>query len=306
LNPAHRMSKKKELGKGIRALLSNIENSNNPKEKTELVKELNSSILEIPLDKIEVNPFQPRSEFDKAELDELAQSIKIHGLIQAITVRSLGGDNYQLISGERRLRASKIAGLKTVPAFIRVADDQALLEMALIENIQRSNLNAIEVAISYQRLMVECDLTHESLSERVGKKRSTISNYVRLLKLPPQVQSSIKNNEISMGHARALAGIDDVGLQLDIYKEVLNKNLSVRALEGLIKSYASSTTTASPVKKSNELPAEVKKIQDVLSASLGTSVKIKRSEVGNGEISIKFKSDREFNDIISVLERLED
>lgn len=306
MNPAHRMSKKKELGKGIRALLSNIENSNNPKEKTELVKELNSSILEIPLDKIEVNPFQPRSEFDKAELDELAQSIKIHGLIQAITVRSLGGDNYQLISGERRLRASKIAGLKTVPAFIRVADDQALLEMALIENIQRSNLNAIEVAISYQRLMVECDLTHESLSERVGKKRSTISNYVRLLKLPPQVQSSIKNNEISMGHARALAGIDDVGLQLDIYKEVLNKNLSVRALEGLIKSYASSTTTASPVKKSNELPAEVKKIQDVLSASLGTSVKIKRSEVGNGEISIKFKSDREFNDIISVLERLED
>lgn len=299
------MSKKKELGKGIRALLSNIENSNNPTEKTKLVKELNSSILEIPVDKIEVNPFQPRSEFDKEELDELAQSIKTHGLIQAITVRSLGGDDYQLISGERRLRASKLAGLKTVPAFIRIADDQALLEMALIENIQRTNLNAMEVAISYQRLMVECDLTHESLSERVGKKRSTISNYVRLLKLPPQVQSSIKKNDISMGHARALAGIDDVGLQLDIYKEVLNKNLSVRALENLIKSY-SSTTTTSPTKKSNELPAEVKKIQDGLSASLGTSVKIKRSEVGNGEISIKFKSDKEFNNIISVLDKLAD
>jgi len=298
------MSKKKELGKGIRALLSNIEQSNNPKEKTELVKELNSSILEIPVDNIEVNPFQPRSEFDQEELEELAQSIKVHGLIQAITVRSLGGDNYQLISGERRLRASKMAELKTVPAFIRIADDQALLEMALIENIQRSNLNAIEVAISYQRLMVECDLTHESLSERVGKKRSTISNYVRLLKLPPQIQSSIKNNEISMGHARSLAGIDDVGLQLDIYKEVLQKNLSVRALENLIKSYSTEAKQTAPNSK-KELPAEVKKIQDDLSATLGTAVKIKRSESGNGEISIKFKSDREFNDILSVLDRLE-
>ena len=299
------MNKKKELGKGIRALLSNIENSNNPSEKTQLVKELNSSILEIPLDNIEVNPFQPRSEFDPEELSELAQSIKIHGLIQAITVRSLGGDMYQLISGERRLKASKIAGLKTIPAFIRIADDQALLEMALIENIQRSNLNAIEIAISYQRLMVECDLTHESLSERVGKKRSTISNYVRLLKLPPQIQSSIKNGEISMGHARSLAGLDDVGLQLDIYKEVLAKNLSVRALENLIKSYSSEAKLAAP-KQSKELPAEVKKIQDTLSANLGTSVKIKRSEGGSGEISIKFKSDREFNDILDVLNRLED
>jgi len=299
------MSKKKELGKGIRALLSNIENTSSPKEKTELVKELNSSILEIPLDKIEVNPFQPRSEFDQEELEELAQSIKTHGLIQAITVRNLGGDKYQLISGERRLRAGKMAGLKTIPAFIRIADDQALLEMALIENIQRSNLNAIEVAISYQRLMVECDLTHESLSERVGKKRSTISNYVRLLKLPPQIQSSIKNNEISMGHARSLAGIDDVGLQLDIYKEVLNKNLSVRALENLIKSY-SSEPKASVSRKSSELPAEVKKIQDNLSSTFGTSVKIKRSESGSGEINIKFKSDREFNEILEVLDRLED
>lgn len=299
------MSKKKELGKGIRALLSNIENTSSPKEKTELVKELNSSILEIPLSKIEENPFQPRSEFDPEELQELAQSIKIHGLIQAITVRNLGGDSYQLISGERRLRASKMAGLKTIPAFIRIADDQALLEMALIENIQRSNLNAIEIAISYQRLMVECELTHESLSERVGKKRSTISNYVRLLKLPPQIQSSIKNNEISMGHARSLAGLDDVGLQLDIYKEVLNKSLSVRALENLIKSYSTEVKQSAP-KKSKELPAEVKKIQDNLSTTLGTSVKIKRGETGNGEISIKFRSDREFNDILAVLDRLED
>jgi ParB family chromosome partitioning protein len=198
-----------------------------------------------------------------------------------------------------------MAGLESIPAFVRIADDQALLEMALIENIQRSNLNAIEVAISYQRLMVECDLTHESLSERVGKKRSTISNYVRLLKLPPQIQSSIKNNEISMGHARALAGIEEVGLQLDIYKEVLNKNLSVRALENLIKSYNNEAKANAPT-KSKELPAEVKKIQDNLSATLGTSVKIKRDEGGAGEISIKFKSDREFNEILAVLDRLED
>jgi len=299
------MSKKKELGKGIRALLSNIESTNNPKEKTELVKELNSSILEIPINKIEVNPFQPRTEFDQEELEELSQSIRIHGLIQAITVRSIGGEKYQLISGERRLRASKLAGLKKVPAFIRVADDQALLEMALIENIQRSNLNAIEVAISYQRLMVECDLTHESLSERVGKKRSTISNYVRLLKLPPQIQSSIKNNEISMGHARALAGIDDVGLQLDIYKEVINKKMSVRALESLIKTY-NNPQPAPSVSSAPSISPEVKKIQSQLSASLGTAVKIKRNESGKGEISIKFGSDRELNNLLEILEKLDD
>jgi len=298
-------SRKKELGKGLRALLTNIENTNSPKEKTELVKELNSSILEIPLDNIEVNPFQPRTEFDQEELTELSQSIKIHGLIQAITVRSLGGNKYQLISGERRLRASKLAGLETVPAFIRIADDQALLEMALIENIQRSNLNAIEVAISYQRLMVECDLTHESLSERVGKKRSTISNYVRLLKLPPQIQSSIKNSEISMGHARALAGVEEVSLQLDIFKETVEKNMSVRALENLIKTY--NDPSPQPVQKvKTELPPEVKKVQDNLSANLGTSVKIKRTDSGSGEISIKFGSDREFNNILAVLEKLDD
>ncbi len=297
-------SKKKELGKGLRALLTNIENTNSPKEKTELVKELNSSILEIPLANIEVNPFQPRTEFDPEELAELSQSIKVHGLIQAITVRSVGGNKYQLISGERRMRASKLAGLTTVPAFIRIADDQALLEMALIENIQSSNLNAIEVAISYQRLMVECDLTHESLSERVGKKRSTISNYVRLLKLPPQIQSAIKNSEISMGHARSLAGIDEVSLQLDIFKEVVAKNMSVRALESLIKSYNEPKVVSAP-KMSKELPPEVKKVQDELSANLGTAVKIKRSDSGSGEISIKFGSDREFNNILAVLEKLE-
>ena len=300
------MGKKKELGKGLRALLSNIESTNNPQEKTELVKELNSSILEIPIDKVETNPYQPRSEFDQEELKELSQSIKIHGVIQAITVRSLGGDKYQLISGERRLRASKLAGLKMIPAYIRVADDQALLEMALIENIQRSNLNAIEVAISYQRLMNECELTHESLSERVGKKRSTISNYIRLLKLPPQIQTSIKGNEISMGHARALAGVEDVDLQLDIYKEAVKKNLSVRALENLVQSYNKSDTETKENKPTAaKLPAEVLKIQDRLSSTLGTSVRIKRNAEGKGEIVIKFGNDKEFNSIMDVMDEMD-
>ena len=299
------MSKKKELGKGIRALLSNIENTNSKDENKDLVKELNSTILKIPINNIEVNPFQPRTDFDQDELEELAQSIKIHGLIQAITVRSVGGDKYQLISGERRLRASKIAGLEKVPVYIRIADDQALLEMALIENIQRSNLNAIEVAISYQRLMVECNLTHETLSERVGKKRSTISNYVRLLKLPAQIQSSIKDAKISMGHARAIAGLNTVDMQIDIFNETIKRGLSVRALESLIQ-----TTNNPQPQQSNAvnqaLPAEVKKIQDELSASLGTSVKISRKMNGSGQIAIKFGNDRQFNMIAEILEKLEE
>lgn len=297
------MGKKKELGKGIRALLSNIETTNSPTAKKKLVKELNSSILEIQINDIETNPYQPRSEFDKIELEELSQSIKIHGLIQAITVRSLGGDKYQLISGERRLRASKLAGLTKVPAFIRVADDQAMLEMALIENIQRSNLNAVEIAISYQRLMEECDLTHEELSHRIGKNRSTITNYVRLLKLPPQIQSAVKENEISMGHARALAGIDDLAVQLKVFNQIKSKSLSVRALENLIKSYhtnPTSTSNSDPL----ELPPEVLKIKNHLSSALGTKVDIKRASTGKGQIVIKFSSDNEFNNIITTLESI--
>jgi len=299
------MGKKKELGKGIRALLSNIENTSSPQEKKQLVKELNSSILTIDVDKIETNPYQPRSEFDKRELEELSQSIKIHGLIQAITVRSLGGDTYQLISGERRLRASKMAGLKEVPAYVRVADDQAMLEMALIENIQRSNLNAVEVAISYQRLMEECDLTHEELSHRLGKSRSAITNHVRLLKLPPQIQTAVKDNQISMGHARALVGIDDLAAQLDIFNQVKAKSLSVRALENLIKTYHEDPT-APVTSVSIGLPPEVAKIKNELSSTLGTKVNITRASSGKGQIVIRFGSDREFNDIIATLQQLQD
>ena len=234
------MAKKKELSRGIRALLSNIEDKTSLPQTKEIVKELSSSITEISLEDIEINPFQHRTEFDPEELVNLAKSIKTYGLIQPITVRSLGGNKFQLISGERRLRASKMAGLNAVPAYIRIADDQGMLEMALVENIQRSELNAVEVAISYQRLIDECKLTHEELSGRVGKNRSTITNYIRLLKLPHVIQAGVKKDQISMGHARALAGVDNVSLQLTYFHRTVENKLSVRALEQLIRGGESS------------------------------------------------------------------
>lgn len=297
------MNKKAEVSKGLRSLLNNIEKTNSPTERSRLVKELTGSIAMIKPESIEVNPFQPRSEFDMVQLEELAASIKTSGLIQPITVRSVGGNKYQLISGERRLRASKIAGLKEIPAYIRVANDQEMLEMALVENIQRADLNAIEIAISYQRLMEECHLTHEALSDRVGKDRSTVSNYVRLLKLPPNIQSSVKGGNLSMGHARALAGVEDPALQLQLHEDVISKNLSVRALESLIKSYSSSVQgkTASNDESSSAVQYEIKKIKDNISRHLGTKVDIKRSADGSGTITIRFGSDADFNNITDLL-----
>lgn len=293
------MNKKSEVSKGLRSLLNNIEKTNNPVERNQLVRELTHSIALIDPDNIEVNPFQPRTEFDENQLQELAKSLQANGLIQPITVRSLGNSKYQLISGERRLRASRIAGLKEIPAYIRVANDQEMLEMALVENIQRADLNAVEVAISYQRLMDECNLTHEALSERVGKDRSTVTNYVRLLKLPAQIQSSVKEGVLSMGHARALAGIDDLILQLKLHQETLDKHLSVRALEGLIKSYhpAKNDTTKPNIDKKSGITAEVKKIKDQLSHQLGTQIDIKRAIDGSGSIIIRFNTDEDFNNI---------
>lgn len=293
------MGKKSDINKGLRSLLSNIEKTNSPTEKKKLVKELSSNIAEIAVDKVEANPFQPRLEFDPTELENLSTSIRTHGLIQPITVRSLGGDRYQLISGERRWRASQKAGLKTIPAYVRVANDQEMLEMALVENIQRADLNAIEVAISYQRLIDECDLTHDALSSRLGKNRSTITNYIRLLKLPPQIQQAVKGKELSMGHARALAGIDDVSLQLDIFKTTLGQQLSVRSLEQLIRSYDAKPT---PAARKAALPAEVLKVRDRLSARFGTKVDIKRNAEGKGSFILKFNSDKEFNALLDLLE----
>ena len=219
-----RKTNKKELGQGIRALLntkSDTKTTSLPPIKKPVSQD---QIIEIPLDQINVNPFQPRNEFEKEALLELAESIKIHGVIQPITIRKMNQDSYQIISGERRFRASKLADKKTIPAYIRSTDDQGLLEMSLIENVQREDLNAIEIAISLNRLMNECALTHDKLSERISKKRSTVTNYLRLLKLPPDIQSAIKNKEISMGHAKALLSLEDVASQLLVFKQVLTIN----------------------------------------------------------------------------------
>jgi ParB family chromosome partitioning protein len=299
------MSKKKEVGKGIRALLSNIEKTNTSEEKISSIKKLNEHAALVPLESIETNPFQPRQGFDSEELMELAKSIKTFGLIQPVTLRSMGDGRFQLIAGERRLRASKMAGMNEIPAYIRVANDQEMLEMALVENIQRSNLNALEVAISYQRLMDECDLTHDALSKRIGKNRSTITNYVRLLKLPPNIQSAIKNESLSMGHARSIAGIENPVLQQKVFNEVIAKSLSVRATEQLIKSYQKSPTQISGIVNQGigqDLPSEVIDIRDRISDLMGTRVEIKRNNKGKGQIVIKFKSDIEFNNIIDRLE----
>lgn len=299
------MANKKELGKGLRALLSNIENTSNIQEKKEAIRELNSTIAMISTESVEVNPFQPRAEFDSEELMELAKSIKVHGLIQPITVRSMGGVTFQLISGERRLRASKMAGLKEIPAYIRVANDQEMLEMALIENIQRSNLNAIEIAISYQRLMEECNLTHEAMSERIGKTRSTVTNYVRLLKLPPEIQNAIKTDEISMGHARAIAGIEDVGNQLFAFRKTISEHLSVRALENMLKENKTADKQSVKSEKTPIENAEITRISRELSKVLGVRINIKRDTKGKGHFQIPFGSDVEFNSIYDLLKELE-
>ena len=223
--------KKSVLGRGLGALLEDSNSENNKNLEPSSVGTMN----EINLDQIEVNPYQPRTHFDRVALEELADSIKLQGIIQPITVRQLSEGEFQLISGERRFQASKIAGLKSIPAYVRTADDQQMLEMAIIENIQRENLNAIEIALSYQRLLSECKIKQEELGERVGKNRTTVNNYLRLLKLPPDIQAGLRDNKISMGHARALINIEDVDKQLHIYKQTVEEELSVRKVEQLVR-----------------------------------------------------------------------
>ena len=298
------MSKKKkeQLGKGLRALLTKIDSEETPvAEKKVYVKELSKSIAEISVENIEPNPYQPRTDFSEAELLDLVQSIKTLGLIQPITLRKVGENHYQIISGERRWRASKLAGLKTVPAYLRTADDQGMLEMALVENIQRSDLNSLEVALSYQRLIDECNLQHEELAKRVGKDRSTVTNYTRLLKLPPDLQSGLRNKKISMGHARALLSLENPVDQLYFYNKILNENLSVRNIESLTKQHKKGEPSTSSATKA-KLHPEVKKIKDRLSKNLGAKVEINRNAKGKGKIIIHFSSDDQFNDLIDSIE----
>jgi ParB family chromosome partitioning protein len=293
--------KKPDLGQGIRALLGNID-AEVKEDPIRVTKELVGSVAVLDINFIEVNPFQPRKDFDPVALEELSTSLKTYGLIQPITVRRMSENVYQLISGERRFRASRLAGLTEVPAYIRVAEnDQEMIEMALVENIQREDLNAMEVAFSYQRLIDECNLTHEVMSDRVGKKRSTVSNYLRLLKLPPEVQQGIKNGQVSMGHARALAGVNDIALQLMLFQKVKTEGLSVREIEDLIAQY--SETKDKSKKPSAKIPAEYRAVQDTLSSFFGTKIQLKTKGGGKGSIVINFNSDDELNRILDTCEK---
>ncbi|MDX5436249.1 MAG: ParB/RepB/Spo0J family partition protein, partial [Pontibacter sp.] len=262
-----------------------------------------NTIADIAIDHIQTNPYQPRTHFDQAALEELAESIKVQGIIQPITVRQLGPNSYQLISGERRYQASKIAGLKVIPAYIRKADDQQMLEMALIENIQRENLNAIEIALSYQRLLTECSLKQEELGDRVGKKRTTVTNYLRLLKLPPDIQIALRDNVISMGHARALINIDTIEQQLDVFKEVVAKELSVRKVEELVRNLqnANKKPDAQQKLQFNKYDDELKTVESKLSSQFGTKIQVKANNDGKGEIKIPFLSVDELNRILELL-----
>ncbi|NND07666.1 MAG: ParB/RepB/Spo0J family partition protein [Saprospiraceae bacterium] len=290
---------KQELGKGIRALLGSSDALVDTKGKKK--KAGQSGMATIGLRQIETNPYQPRNDFDEEALHELAESIKTFGLIQPVTLRKLDGEKFQLISGERRYRASKIAGLQAVPAYIRTANDQEMLEMALVENIQRADLNAIEVAISYQRLIDECSLTHESLSDRIGKNRSTVTNYIRLLNLPPALQQALKRDKISMGHARALLSIDSKDGQLLALQRVLLDGLSVRATEKLVKSYSHPQVNSPTPTKDNLTPLHIE-VRDHLSRKWGTKVQMKRKASGVGQLIINFKSDEELNRLLDEIE----
>ena len=304
------MSKKKALGRGLSALLSD----NTPEEKldvdiqspasTPAPPAVASGIAEIPVDQIEVNPFQPRTHFDQEALQELSESIKVHGIIQPITVRRLTTNQYQLISGERRFQASKLAGLKTIPAYIRSANDQQMLEMALIENIQRENLNAIEIALSYQRLISECSLKQDELGERVGKNRATVTNYLRLLRLPPDIQIAVRDSKLSMGHARAIINVENPDKQLYIFKKTLEEDLSVRRVEEMVREMSPKKGDHSAKEKSESggtgTSREITQLQSRLSSHFGTRVAVK-SDGTKGEIKIPFLSVEDLNRIIDIL-----
>lgn len=296
-----KFNQKKELGKGIRALLGDINEQISENEVLVADKPKTTITQMLSLDRIEVNPFQPRVNFDEEALEDLANSIKVHGIIQPLTVRELKGTNkYQLISGERRWRASHLAELKEVPVYIRTANDQEALEMALIENIQREELNAIEIGVNYQRLIDECKLNHEELADRVGKKRTTITNYIRLLKLPPDIQVAVREDKISMGHARALAGVEKIDLQLSIFKDVIGKNLSVRQTESLV-SQRNSQQTPRPAKENKVQPNFVKRWQDDLSSQLSTKVTIQHSEKGSGQVVLSYADEKDLERIIELI-----
>jgi ParB family transcriptional regulator, chromosome partitioning protein len=293
---------KDALGKGIRSLLQSIDSdlkTTGGTLKTNVVEQA-TGIIRLPVDEIDTNPKQPRRDFDEQALNELAASIRMHDIIQPITVSKLPAGRYRLISGERRLRAARLAGLKDIPAYIRQANDAQLLELALLENLQREDLNAIEIALSYKRMMDELEHTQEQVAERMGKERSTVANYIRLLKLPPDIQIAVRNGSLSMGHARALINVDSIDKQLYIYHEIVERKLSVRQTEELVRKMYKSNAPVKQTLKS-ALPPAYKKIEDNLASHFSTKVKLAHSNKGYGSINIEYYSLDELNKILSQL-----
>jgi ParB family chromosome partitioning protein len=291
------MTKKNALGRGLGALIDGVE-----KEVLEKKVEAN---LDIFVDSIEANPFQPRTSFDEQSLEELATSIKKLGIVQPLTVREVGTGRYQLIAGERRLRAARMAGLTHVPAYIRTADDQAMLELALVENIQREDLDAVEVAISFQRLIEECKLTQEQLSDRVGKQRSTVANYLRLLKLPAEIQLGIKNKQLMMGHARTLVNIEDPKKQINVYYKIIDGELSVRQAEELVRQLQSEKSKdPGKIEKKRKLNDDFTQLSDHLNKIFSAKINFRINENGKGKIVIPFENSDEMERILGVFDRL--
>lgn len=293
-------NKKDALGKGIRSLLQNIDSDlkNTAGSLRSEITEQNTISMRIALPQIEVNPKQPRRDFDETALSELAASIKMHDIIQPLTVTRLANGKFRLIAGERRFRAAKIAGLKDVPVYVRQANDIELLELSLLENLQRKDLNAIEIALSYKRLMDELEYTQEQVAERMGKERSTVTNYIRLLKLPPDIQIAVRNSDISMGHARALINVDMVDKQLYVFNEIKKRGLSVRQTEELVRKIY---TTPVKVAVKPALPPDIKKIEDTLASNFNTRVKMNHSKKGKGSILFEYYSVEELNALLDKL-----
>lgn len=291
-------SKKKVLGRGLSAILESPETDITTKDISGNF--VAGAIASIPIEQIETNPFQPRVDFEPEALNDLADSIREQGIIQPLTVRKMGYDRYQLISGERRLRASHLAGLSEIPCYIRIANDQQVLEMALVENIQRENLNSLEVALSYQRLIEECELTQEELSQRVGKNRATISNYMRLLKLPAEVQVSIRDGKITMGHARALINIEEEDIQIEILRQIIESDLSVREVEERVRNY-NKVVPQHKVPVKYVIPEEITNFSKSIADKLNTKVSVQLNNKGKGSIVISFQSKNELERLLQEL-----
>lgn len=298
---APKQNKNKEaLGKGIRSLLQSIDSDlKNPVGglKPQAI-EAATGVLRLSIEQIETNPRQPRRDFDETALQELAQSIKMHDIIQPVTVSKLAANKYRLISGERRWRAAKMAGLKDIPAYIRMANDQELLELALLENLQREDLNAMEIALSYKRMMEELSHTQEQVAERMGKDRSTVTNYIRLLKLPPDIQIAVRNGEVSMGHARALINVDTVDKQLYIFEEIKSRGLSVRQTETLVRNLYREKEEK---KATDSLPPAFKKVEDTLASHFSTRVRLKHNRDGSGQVTFEYYSLEEMNKLLDQM-----